>query len=112
MSMSKEPKSYSLPSATIREIESIAKKKGVSKSEIVREALDFYLGHRSIEGTVRSEIAKVDGGIQAILKSLLVFAAALDEASPMKPFIAAKIGEQATEDLLQKIERSRAGSQR
>lgn len=107
MSMNKEPKSYSLPSATVREIESIAKKKGVSNSEIVRDALDFYLGHRSIEGTVRSEIAKVDAGIHSILKSLLVFAAALDEASPMKPIIAAKIGEQATDDLIRKIESMR-----
>lgn len=108
MSIQKIPKSYSLPVASVLEVKDLAKKKGVSNSEIVAQALDFYLGHRSIEGTVRAEMAKVDSSVNAILKSLLVFAVALDEASPMKPFIASKIGEQATEDLIRKIENERA----
>lgn len=105
--MSMTTKNFSASVQTIREIEAEAKRKNCSVSEVIRQALDFYLGHRSIEGTVRSEIAKVDAGIHSILKSLLVFAAALDEASPMKPIIAAKIGEQATDDLIRKIESMR-----
>lgn len=101
--MSKEPKSYSLPSATVREIESIAKQKKVSNSKIVCDALDFYLGHRSIEGTVRSEMAKVDSSVQAILKSLLVFATVIDEGHLMIPLISSKIGEASTNEIIQKI---------
>lgn len=98
------PKSYSLPVASVQEVEIIAKKKGVSKSEIVAQALEFYLGHRSIEGTVRAEMAKVDSSVHAVLKSLLVFSVAFEEAGPIRSIVAAKIGKEATDDLIRKIQ--------
>ena len=106
--MSKTTKNFSVDERMVKEIQAIAKKKNASDSQIICEAIDFYLGHRSIEGTVRAEMAKVNASTDAILKSLLVLAVSIDEASPMKPFIASKIGEQATEDLIRKIQSERA----
>ncbi len=110
--MSKESKSYSIQSSLVREIESLAKKKGVPNSKIIEDAVEFYLGHRSIEGTVRSEIAKVDLGLRSVLETLLIFSEIMGESDLAGPVIAAKIGSTATDDLLKKIRMAKKGEKK
>ncbi len=104
-----EKMTFKAEGRVLREIEKIAEARKCFPSVIVREALEFYLGHRSIEGTVRSEIAKVEAGINSVLKTLLIFSDGIDEGILMKEIIAAKIGAAATDEILKKIQMMRKG---
>ena len=102
---------FKLDPAIVKEIQKIARDKNSNNSEIIRLAIDFYLGHRSIEGTVRAETAKIESGIASVLKALLVFSESFDEASGMLPIVESQIGRAATEKAISDIRRARAGDQ-